>query len=274
MTIKAGGNVGIGTASPSYKLSVVGPNGGNAISWTDNINNTGYLGIRGGGVASIGADNNLVFETGGTPQMRRTSGGNVLIGTTTDAGFKLDVNGTGRYTPTSSSSVPTLMLSQGSGAGAYANIAGAGDMFHGLIMRGIPAAAGDYSVTAGDQMSFYEYGGIFNFYKKQPGVLLRQAYIDNGSFYGASFFETSDATIKTLIEDDYQVKGIDSVVAKLYIKNGKEELGYFAQDLESILPSAVNKGTDGLLNLSYREVHTAKLQFLEQKIKELEAKLS
>jgi hypothetical protein len=109
-----------------------------------------------------------------------TISGNVLIGTTTDAGFKLDVNGTGRYTSASSSSVPTLMLNQGSGAGAYANIAGAGDMYHGLILRGIPAAAGDYSVTAGDQMSFYEYGGDFRFYKKQPGILTQQMSIRSG----------------------------------------------------------------------------------------------
>ena len=73
--------------------------------------------------------------------------------------------------------------------------------------------------------------------------------------------------------DNYQAKGIESVVAKLYIKNGKQELGYFAQDLKSILPSAVNKGTDGLLNLSYREVHTAKIASLENRIKELELQL-
>jgi hypothetical protein len=197
--------------------------------------------------------------------------GNFLIGTTTDSGWKLDVNGWGRFTPAAATSVPTIMLNQGN---AYANIAGAGDMYHGLILRGIPAAAGDYSVTAGDQMSFYEYGGIFNFYKKQPGVLLRQAYIDNGNYYGVAYFETSDATIKTLIEDNYQTKGIESVVAKLYTKNGIEELGYFAQDVQGILPSAVSKGTDGLLSLSYREVLVAKVQFLEQKVKELEAKLN
>jgi hypothetical protein len=97
--------------------------------------------------------------------------------------------------------------------------------------------------------------------------------IVGGSVTATSFFESSDATLKTLVEDNYQAKGIESVVAKLYIKNGKEELGYFAQDLESILPSAVNKGTDGLLNLSYREVHTAKIASLENRIKELESQL-
>jgi hypothetical protein len=95
-----------------------------------------------------------------------------------------------------------------------------------------------------------------------------------GSITATSFFESSDATIKTLITDNYQAKGIESVLAKLYTKNGKEELGYFAQDVKGILPSAVNKGEDGYLNLSYREVHTAKIARLEKRVAELEQKLN
>ena len=86
-------SVGIGTSSPSYKLSVQGPTLGTAISWTDAFNNTGYLSIR-AAAAAIGADNNLVFETATTERMRITSGGNLLVGSTTDNGKKLQVNGT------------------------------------------------------------------------------------------------------------------------------------------------------------------------------------
>lgn len=203
------------------------------------------------------------------------NGGNVLVGTTTNNGYKLNVNGSGYFSPASSSSVPTLMLHQSSGgAGAYANISGANDMYHGMILRGVPAAAGDYSVTAGDQMSFYEYGGVFNFYKKQPGVLTRQAYIDNGNFYGSAYFETSDFRLKTLIEHNPIIDGIEKLEAKLYEKNGKIEIGYFAQDAELIMPYAVTKNDDGFLNLSYREVHTAKIARLEKEVAELKEKLN
>jgi hypothetical protein len=62
-------------------------------------------------------------------------------------------------------------------------------------------------------------------------------------------------------------------VAKLYTKNGKEELGYFAQDVQGILPSAVTKGTNGLLNLSYREILVAKVQRTETEIDKLKSRV-
>jgi hypothetical protein len=94
------------------------------------------------------------------------------------------------------------------------------------------------------------------------------------SVTATSFFESSDKTIKTLIEDNYQTKGIESVTAKLYTKNGKEELGYFAQDVQGILPSAVSVGSDGLLSLSYREVLVAKVQRTESEIDKLKRRVS
>jgi hypothetical protein len=105
------GNVGIGTYSPADKLHVAN-NGTNAYSaalWT-NSNSTAnlYVGVGGSGVANTGLQNNayvlnaaasaLVLGTSDTERMRITSGGNVLIGTTTDAGYKLDVSGTLRST--------------------------------------------------------------------------------------------------------------------------------------------------------------------------------
>ena len=105
-----GTSVGIGTTSPSKKLDLQGTMNMNGASGTYlQIQyagaNRGYLGtaneiIPSGSTADFGiaAISNLLFGSGGslTERMRITSGGNVLIGTTTDAGYKLDVNGTAR----------------------------------------------------------------------------------------------------------------------------------------------------------------------------------
>jgi hypothetical protein len=89
-----------------------------------------------------------------------------------------------------------------------------------------------------------------------------------------AFFESSDFRLKKLIEHNPIVTGIENLQAKLYEKDGKIELGYFAQDAELIMPYAVTKNADGFLNLSYREVHTAKIARLEKEVAELKAQLN
>jgi hypothetical protein len=89
----------------------------------------------------------------------------------------------------------------------------------------------------------------------------------------SAFFESSDSRIKTLLENTIDYNLITNVEARLYEKNGVKELGYFAQDFEEILSSAVHKDENGLLNLSYTQVHTAKIAALEERVKELENQL-
>jgi hypothetical protein len=95
MRITSGGNVGIGTASPSEKLHVAG---GNII-----VNSAQAFGFGDRSaqiVGNTGASGFLRFDTNNAEQLRIFSNGNVLIqsgGTFTNAGFKLDVNGTGRF---------------------------------------------------------------------------------------------------------------------------------------------------------------------------------
>jgi hypothetical protein len=88
------------------------------------------------------------------------------------------------------------------------------------------------------------------------------------------FFDTSDARLKTLVKDNYLLSSIANVKAKLYKKNGVNELGYYAQDLESILPSAVKEGSDGFLSLSYAQVHTAKIAVIEDEVTILKNRVS
>jgi hypothetical protein len=101
------------------------------------------------------------------------------------------------------------------------------------------------------------------------------------SVTATGFFEGSDSRFKQLIQDDYIAVGVQNIKPKLYIKNGKEEVGYFAQDFQSILASAVSENKEGFLNLSYTQVHTAKIAIIEdevdilkRRVAELEAKLN
>jgi hypothetical protein len=92
------GYVGIGTTSPAYKLSVLGNNASDMISWTDNINNTGYLGIRTGGVVWMNADNNLAFGTANSERMRISSSGQIFVGATSVASIeKFRIVGSSSY---------------------------------------------------------------------------------------------------------------------------------------------------------------------------------
>jgi len=283
MTITSGGNVGIGI-NPQARLQVFGGTGAYPTLGTNVANslfisrNDGLLGTYFG----YAADGN-----GWIQQMRNDSataynlvlqpvGGNVLIGTTTDSGNKLEVAGTvstsGNFVATSSG-IAEIRL-RGGGYGVSYNTS----------LRSIVGAAGvlqfgnnaDNYILAGNTAT----GGYLRFRVNcntesiSSGSLAltlnaNATAVFESSVTATSFFESSDATLKTLIADNYQAKGIDSVVAKLYIKNGKEELGYFAQELQGVLPSAVSKGSDGLLNLSYREVHTAKIAYLEEEIRQI-----
>lgn len=91
----------------------------------------------------------------------------------------------------------------------------------------------------------------------------------SGSLTATAFYESSDKRIKTLIENNFKALGIESITPKLYIKNDKVELGYYAQDVQGILDGAVSEDENGMLSLSYREVHTAKIYALELEIAEL-----
>ena len=107
-TINNSGNIGIGTTSPSAKLQV--DDGAGAALYIGLSTNNYYRAYE------------HIWQgiSGTTERMRITSGGNLLIGTTTDAGYKLDVNGTGRFSGGITSSVASgssalITLKSGSG---------------------------------------------------------------------------------------------------------------------------------------------------------------
>jgi hypothetical protein len=89
-----GGNVGIGTSTPAYALDVVG--GFRIGSSTIKLG----MGESGGNSVFVGSLTNqpLKFLVNTNEYARIATTGNVLINTTGDAGYKLDVNGTARFT--------------------------------------------------------------------------------------------------------------------------------------------------------------------------------
>lgn len=110
-----GGNVGIGTSSPGYRLTV---DGGDIYFNSANASASYYLRLNhnnsyDGGILltrdvstydwqmnnSAGTGDFIMYSygIGNVALTLKRASGNLLIGTTTDAGYKLDVNGTGRF---------------------------------------------------------------------------------------------------------------------------------------------------------------------------------
>jgi hypothetical protein len=149
--------------------------------------------------------------------------------------------------------------------------------FSGISFRVNPSSGGSSGNAMLDTKFVNNGSGVSTLYWSfltSGGFLDRMSLTNSGVLTAASFFESSDSRFKKLIQDNYQTKGIASITPKLYTKNGKVELGYYAQDLVGILDSAVSKGSDDMLSLSYREVLVAKVYALEQEIKELKGKMN
>jgi len=109
------GTVGIGTTSTGAKVNIDSGTNGLLANWNSTHASGGYERYQSSGVsiADVGTGaqivsggytasdfginvrtGSLVLSTAQTSRIKITNGGNVLIGTTTDSGFTLDVNGT------------------------------------------------------------------------------------------------------------------------------------------------------------------------------------
>ena len=285
--ISSAGNVGIGaTNTPTYLLEVSTASGSQRIrvgTLQNNSNSATFEAIttasnttasaaffraNAGGSATIGVT--TYTKTGGdsgnfanlsnqlnTVAIQITGGGSVLIGTETDKA-RLTVDGGG-----TSTSRPTLSLKQGDAGLEYSTISGAGDQYHGIVLRGYPSVAGDYSVTPGDYMSFYEYGGQFIFYKKQPGVLTQQVRFSDGVIYATNTTVQSISDIRTKENVQNSEQGLN-VINELrpvrfdfkeeFNQGKKNQLGFIAQEVEEIFSDAVGEWKDDNDGITYKTV--------------------
>ena len=102
MRITSSGNVGIKTSSPSTDLEIGDSSGNAAITINKSTSGTGtlYFDNANANKVYLQADSgeHLRIATNNTERIRVTDGGNVLIGTTTDSGQKLQVSGNAKVT--------------------------------------------------------------------------------------------------------------------------------------------------------------------------------
>ena len=155
MTLDASGRLGIGINAPDVKLDVVGTNR-IQLRTDDTIPEIRSITPNGSAFKEFGLNGlELRFYISSTERMRIwTSTGNVNIGTTpaSDSGYKLDVNGTGRFsgslTVTGAYNVPSTSYFQGNATYGY-RFNNAADTVNLFILADSGAATFSSSVTAG-----------------------------------------------------------------------------------------------------------------------------
>jgi hypothetical protein len=91
----------------------------------------------------------------------------------------------------------------------------------------------------------------------------------SGNLTAPGFFESSDKRLKKQIEANYAPKNIQDIQTYLYQKDGRIEVGYYAQEVQEIMPYAVAEGKDGFLAVAYNQVLVSKVQYLENQLKAL-----
>jgi uncharacterized protein YaiE (UPF0345 family) len=295
MRITSGGNVGIGTASPSQILDVQAARG--AITTTSTTGtNTSYLQVNNtGGSLNIGIDSStggslfgaggytagvwhsgaypLTFGTSNTERMRITSGGNLLVGTTTDAGFKLDVNGTGRFSGSlRSTSGDVRSISTGS------NTAGSGAFY----LLGDTTGTNFFinQLNASNGIDWYYYNGSYSssLFKLTSTGAATFSSLGTGTVYsnGGTLTNTnpSDLNLKTNVTPiNY---GLDEILKlnpvtfdwKNDTINQGKQYGFIAQEVQKIMPDLVKQGE--YLGLDKEAIFTTlvkAIQELNDKIK-------
>jgi hypothetical protein len=293
-----GGNVFVNTLTGVSGGGALQVNGNVNINGVFQINGTTIGGGGGSGVTGSGTTgyvpkwssgssigNSLIYDSGGAVAIGNTANGaGMAIEFASNASVpRIDLVDTSEYTGQlkTSSKIVTLQNSSNNALVLGTNGTERVRIFNdGNFGIGTGATNNGYKLQINGGASF-AFGGtsVFRGSSGAGDILVANSgstftISGNVSVTGsvtatAGFFDTSDSRLKIVIKDYDKAKGIENVEARLYLKNSRKELGYFAQDLQEILPSAVIEGEDGFLTLSYSQVHTAKIAYLEKEVAEL-----
>jgi hypothetical protein len=229
MRITSGGNVGIGTANPTDKFVVsnggantlhfdVEFSGGASTIYSYNRSTSVYTNLQLQGL-------NTIFKQGNTESMRITSGGNVLIGTTSD-------NGSGQLQVNSGIGINGSITNIATGTSTYTQSVWYNDTVNQCLFEN--ARTTNDSAGTGRTVYFTWRGGP----AYGGGVQLQ-----HGANAWAAY--TSDARLKTIIAN--VENGVDAVMKLNPVKykwskeleTSRTVLGFTAQNVGYAIPEAV-----------------------------------
>jgi hypothetical protein len=193
MRITSGGNVGIGTDSPTAisgftTLSVNNSTFGGIIETMYNNTPYGRLFTNANFYVGLLSVQNvpLIFGTNDTERIRITSGGNLLIGTTTDNGYKLQVNGTSYFNDTvnigSTEPIPTFTAPNGGKILMLPNV---------VIVSGIIALGSPYTQNTQIDVVYNNWGGNNVIGLVDMIITLREFANVSGTAFGKVFATNS-----------------------------------------------------------------------------------
>jgi len=217
MRITSAGNVGIGTTSPSYKFQTASSVNSDWVGSFYNTSTTNPNGLQVRVGVSSSSQALGVYTDGVGYTFSVLGNGNTLIGTTTDAGYKLDVNGTARVsemiTIGSYDGLGLKMQSATSTGNTYLrfyNSAGTARGYFGLFWNG----SSDYMLyDSGTLKMSFESGNLFTF---------------NGS--NVLIGTTTDAGYKLDVNGTARVSGTITNSQYHFITNTFDGRGIYADD--------------------------------------------
>lgn len=209
-------------------------------------------GYEGGG----GTQGAIISYTNGAERMRIFQSGNVFIGSSpTDAGYKLDINGTAR-----------VQSAIGVNATPNAN--------YPITIGCTSGASGLKIIGRSDNLGYIEFfnanGTTVNssLNGSSSGLQITGATTFSSSVTATAFYQSSDLRLKDIISRDGDVikyKWKDK-------RDDKIHIGYVAQEVQKENPDQVNADDKGILSVNYIEILVEKIRKLEKEIELLKAK--
>lgn len=265
------GKAGIGTTSPQSRLDLAPPASQSTVS-TLGYSANAQLNIR--IPNSTGDIGQIVFTNDAAPTAGYASIG-VIMTNGTGVGIGDIIMCTKSVGSNAASTERMRINSSGyvsigtSSADEILTVAGKIKASSMYVYDGLAAGQTGIGATAsGGTLRLYSNGNI------GATITSAGAMTVTSSVTATGFFESSDARLKTIVDENYRHNAIANIKPKFYEKNGKFEAGYIAQDVQEIYEHAVSLGTDGYLSLSYGQIHTLKIAYLEDTVEEIKRKIA